>query len=136
MYDDAYYESIEAAEVPLDVIENKRPFQCGLAGCDKTFKNPQTMKMHHKTHFSDGSAALDDLPTLSWTPGSGSGSGSGSAASWMAGRSKKMPSRCPKCRKTFVGLYELRRHYGRKHSEGERPFQCRKCDKRFYIEVP
>ncbi|XP_024402899.1 uncharacterized protein [Physcomitrium patens] len=116
-------DSIEAAVVSLDLIKNRRPFRCQHEGCNKTFKNPQTMKMHHKTHYSDGSAASKAcmLPTLS--------------SSLKAGHNKKIPSRCPKCKKTFVGLYELRRHYGRKHSEGEKPFGCRKCGKKFYIEV-
>lgn len=116
--------SIEAAVVSVDLIKNRRPFRCQHEGCNKTFKNPQTMKMHHKTHYSDGSAGGKGctLPTLT--------------SSLKAGHNKKTPSRCPKCKKTFVGLYELRRHYGRKHSEGEKPFGCRKCGKKFYIEVP
>ncbi|KAG0557216.1 hypothetical protein KC19_11G111000 [Ceratodon purpureus] len=116
-------ESIEAAVVSVDLIKNRRPFRCQHEGCNKTFKNPQTMKMHHKTHYSDGSAGgkACTLPTLT--------------SSLKAGHNKKTPSRCPKCKKTFVGLYELRRHYGRKHSEGEKPFGCRKCGKKFYIEV-
>jgi uncharacterized Zn-finger protein len=118
-------EDMEADVVPVALIQNRRPFRCGHEGCAKTFKNPQTMKMHHKTHYTDGSAAnrggLMTLPTLT--------------SSLKAGQNKKIPSRCPKCKKTFVGLYELRRHYGRKHSEGEKPFGCRKCGKKFYIEV-
>lgn len=118
-------DDMEADVVPVALIKNRRPFRCGHEGCAKTFKNPQTMKMHHKTHYTDGSAAnrggLMTLPTLT--------------SSLKAGQNKKIPSRCPKCKKTFVGLYELRRHYGRKHSEGEKPFGCRKCGKKFYIEV-
>jgi hypothetical protein len=111
-------ESIEAAVVSLDLIKNRRPFRCQHEGCNKT------MKMHHKTHYSEGSAGGGKgctLPTLT--------------NSLKVGHNKKTPSRCPKCKKTFVGLYELRRHYGRKHSEGEKPFGCRKCGKKFYIEV-
>lgn len=116
-------DNIEAAVVSVDLIKNRRPFRCQYDGCNKTFKNPQTMKMHHKTHWSEGGAGGKgcSLPTLT--------------SSLKAGHNKKIPSRCPKCKKTFVGLYELRRHYGRKHSEGEKPFGCRKCGKKFYIEV-
>ncbi len=122
----------EAAVVSVDLIQNRRPFLCAHAGCSKTFKNPQTMKMHNKTHTNNadsrGRSSASAAPATS-TPALMTSS------SLKAGHNKKIPSRCPKCKKTFVGLYELRRHYGRKHSEGEKPFGCRKCGKKFYIEV-
>jgi len=63
------------------------------------------------------------------------GGGGGGGGGGQTVKKKKIPCGCPKCKKTFVGLYELRRHYGRKHSEGDKPFCCRKCDKKFYIQV-
>ena len=38
----------------------------------------------------------------------------------VCGANKKIPSQCPICKKTFVGLYELRRHFGRKHNDGNK----------------
>ncbi|KAG0565997.1 hypothetical protein KC19_7G030100 [Ceratodon purpureus] len=115
----------EAVLVPVDLIQNRRPYQCAFTGCQRTFKNPQTMRMHHKTHFNDAAAAKLGAEAMI-VPGS---------SPLKAGHNKKIPSRCPTCYKTFVGLYELRRHFGRKHSEGEKRHACRKCGKRFHIEV-
>ncbi|ERM98113.1 hypothetical protein AMTR_s00095p00032720 [Amborella trichopoda] len=110
------------ATVSVDLIRNRRPFKCLHSGCDKTFKNPQTLKMHHKTHYSDEVIASQLSSKLT------------SQAS-KAGQNKKVPCRCPICGRAFVGLYELRRHFGRKHSEGEKMHNCKKCGKKFYIEV-
>ncbi|KAH7297190.1 hypothetical protein KP509_26G058000 [Ceratopteris richardii] len=137
-------EEMEATVVPVDLIRNRRPFLCGYEGCNKTFKNPQTMKMHNKTHYPGtevcrpqrrGPRAAFTEKTDGASLVAGSGVAGISAAAVKGGHNKKMPSRCPLCRKPFVGLYELRRHFGRKHSDGEKAHACRKCSKRFYIEV-
>ncbi|XP_072998327.1 uncharacterized protein [Typha latifolia] len=107
---------LQVATVSVDLIRNKRPFKCMHDGCEKTFKNPQTLSMHHRTHYKSLGDGLHP-----------------NAA--KAGQNKKIPCRCPVCGRVFVGLYELRRHFGRKHSEGEKMHSCRKCGKKFYIEV-
>ena len=116
--------------VPLELINNKRPFTCPLEDCGKTFKNWQTMRMHMKTH--------DDLLPIP-VGGMGGAAHAAGMQPWhgngRAGANKKIPSKCFQCGENFVGLYELRRHYGRKHQQGEKPFGCEKCDKRFFIEV-
>ncbi|KAH7286285.1 hypothetical protein KP509_33G067300 [Ceratopteris richardii] len=125
-------QSQHAAIVPIYLIQNRRPYRCSYRDCSKTFKNPQTLKMHLKTHYGGGgSVAVNGgynrtklMQPLSTVP-----------QSCKAGKNKKIPSRCPICKRAFVGLYELRRHFGRKHSEGEKAHACRKCGKRFYIEV-
>ena len=118
-----------ATVVSLDLIKNRRPFTCSYEGCNKTFKNPQTMKMHFKTHYPGTDVCkLQRKSSTSIDP-------SANNAAKGPGHNKKIPSRCPLCRKTFVGLYELRRHFGRKHNDGEKSHACRKCGKKFYIEV-
>lgn len=118
----------------MDLIHNRRPYGCTYRGCERTFRNPQTMRMHHRTHFSSadkaaggGGAVPVPVPVpvavLEGSP-------------VKAGHNKKIPSRCPSCDKTFVGLYELRRHFGRKHSEGEKRHACHKCAKRYASKNP
>ena len=155
--------------VPLDLIRNKRPFTCSYEGCLKTFKNPQTLRMHTKTHSKGTPRLLRASMTLTTgtrTPPDNTNAGpssthtalpapdvqfsmssmstdlgsspihSTSSRATTAHRNrKKVPSRCPLCMESFVGLYELRRHFGRKHSQGEKQHACRKCCKRFYVEV-
>lgn len=114
---------LEVPTVSIELIQNKRPFKCSQFGCDKTFKNSQTLRIHHRTHFTGESLLsrqLADNPV---------------SQVLKAGQNKKIPCRCPICGRTFVGLYELRRHFGRKHSEGEKLHNCKKCGKKFYVEV-
>ncbi|KAG0603073.1 hypothetical protein M758_10G064300 [Ceratodon purpureus] len=128
--DKSQVEQQEAMVIPVDLIQNRRPYQCAFMGCQRTFKNPQTMRMHHKTHFCDAAAAR-----LGAEAAFQAGISSQPGSPLKAGHNKKIASRCPTCHKTFVGLYELRRHYGRKHSAGEKRHACRMCGKRFHVEV-
>eukprot|EP00850_Spirogloea_muscicola_P024072 SM000435S15745 [mRNA] locus=s435:22096:32272:- [translate_table: standard] len=122
-----------AAVVPVGLIQDCRPFKCEQADCGRSFKNAQTLKMHLKAHVAvDDEEHLHDgypnealqLALLQ-----------SHRSSERAGLNKKIPSRCPECDKTFVGLYELRRHFGRKHSQGDKTYTCRKCAKGFFVKV-
>jgi hypothetical protein len=129
-----------AADVPVDLIQNRRPYQCSHTTCNKTFKNPQTMRMHRKSHNTTTSAAANAVHLAGGVAAVEAISSTttimpSTTSCLKAGHNKKIPARCPACKKTFVGLYELRRHFGRKHSEGEKGFACRKCGKRFHIDV-
>ncbi|XP_043720840.1 zinc finger protein 490-like [Telopea speciosissima] len=114
----------EVPTISIEVIQNKRPFKCSQSGCDKTFRNPQTLRLHYRTHFTN-----ESLISRQWPDNN-----SVSQAS-KSGHNKKVPCRCPVCGRTCVGLYELRRHFGRKHSEGEKLHNCGKCGKKFYVEI-
>eukprot|EP00850_Spirogloea_muscicola_P017412 SM000149S01347 [mRNA] locus=s149:260995:267156:+ [translate_table: standard] len=122
-----------AAVVPVGLIQDCRPFKCEQADCGRSFKNAQTLKMHLKAHVAvDDEEHLHDgypnealqLALLQ-----------SHRSSERAGLNKKIPSRCPECDKTFVGLYELRRHFGRKHSQGDKTYTCRKCANGFFVKV-
>eukprot|EP00850_Spirogloea_muscicola_P011756 SM000074S21666 [mRNA] locus=s74:202621:207970:+ [translate_table: standard] len=122
-----------AAVVPVGLIQDCRPFKCEQADCGRSFKNAQTLKMHLKAHVAvdDEEHLHDGYPTEALQLALLQSHRS----SERAGLNKKIPSRCPECDKTFVGLYELRRHFGRKHSQGDKTYTCRKCAKGFFVKV-
>eukprot|EP00898_Chlorokybus_atmophyticus_P006971 jgi/Chlat1/7275/Chrsp58S09137 len=127
-----------AAVVPVDLIQDRRPFKCEFDNCGKSFKNLQTLRMHHKTHAGDERSRTHNGELKTDPVVSGERvmkARLGDSSSLKAGKNKKIASKCPTCHKTFVGLYELRRHYGRKHSQGEKNHACSKCGKRFYVDV-
>eukprot|EP00899_Mesostigma_viride_P003995 jgi/Mesvir1/13597/Mv06781-RA.1 len=92
--------------------------KCRVAGCGEIFPDRASLADHQSSHSGHKSAASDSALVIR-----------GKTAN------KKRPCQCPKCPKTFVGLYELRRHFGRKHSLGEKEHGCRKCGKRFFVAV-
>lgn len=108
--------------VPLSLIVDKKPFRC--EECGKGFKSNQVLSIHMRSH---GERTLSDTTIVDDRGQSVAGKASGVP--------RKTPSACPVCKKVFVGLYELRRHYGRKHSTGERKYKCTRvgCNKKFYL---
>jgi len=46
------------------------------------------------------------------------------------------PVSCTDCGKTFGTKYQAKKHYLRRHFQGERPFACEKCGKRFVVREP
>lgn len=109
----------EAEIVPLNLIFDKEPFHCPSDTCSKTFRNAQSMKLHARTH------GLSDFQINSWAAKEN--------MRVMGSRGKRIDgtkvfSQCPLCSGTFVGIYELRRHFLRQH-------RCKTCNGFQILEV-
>ena len=44
------------------------------------------------------------------------------------------PVTCQDCGKTFGTKYQAKKHYLRRHFQGEKPFPCARCGKRFVVK--
>ena len=109
----------DTGEATLHLITNTRPFVCGI--CDKKFRNPQTLRMHQKTHVNEQHEhRVDEKCVATDAKTNGSSRTLNARFGKTSGKNKKIPSKCPVCEKVFCGLYELRRHFGRKHSGGKK----------------
>ena len=47
--------------------------------------------------------------------------------------SASAPVKCQDCGKEFATKYQAKKHYLRRHFQGEKPFTCPKCNKKRFV---
>ena len=83
-------------------------FTCTV--CRKVFKREMNLVFHMTTHRPKQPRAMQDDHV------------------------GVLPITCQDCGKTFGTKYQAKKHYLRRHFEGEKPYPCSRCGKRFVVK--
>merc|ERR1719198_1876596 len=93
----------------MAMVPQEQSFTCTV--CRKVFKREMNLIFHMTTH-RPRQPHVDD-------------SGTASAPS--------QPVKCQDCGKEFATKYQAKKHYLRRHFQGEKPFACPKCKKKCFV---
>jgi DNA-directed RNA polymerase subunit RPC12/RpoP len=99
-------------EIPADGEEDggaqgEQSFTCSV--CRKVFKREMNLIFHMTTHRPRQPQAEAMEPTST------------------------QPVKCQDCNKEFATKYQAKKHYLRRHFQGEKPFACTKCGKKRFV---
>jgi len=86
----------------------EQAFTCTV--CRKVFKREMNLVFHMTTHRPKQPRAMQDDHV------------------------GVLPITCQDCGKTFGTKYQAKKHYLRRHFEGEKPYPCSRCGKRFVVK--
>jgi len=108
---------------------NGEEFTCTV--CRKVFKRAANLIFHmteHRPQAPQQQPAADPTADSLTAPAELSALTGGGAGSSGVG-----PVKCTDCDKEFATKYQAKKHYLRRHFNGDKPFQCTKCHKKRFV---
>ena len=98
-------------------------FTCTV--CRKVFKRAANLIFHMTEHRPQPPQQQPEAEAL--TIGGGAGGSMGGASTGVG------PVKCTDCDKEFATKYQAKKHYLRRHFNGDKPFACTKCGKKRFV---
>jgi len=89
------------------LAQNDQSFVCNI--CRKSFKREMNLIFHMTTHRQR--QTVEGIGEV---------------------QSSNAPVKCSDCPKVFATKYQAKKHFLRRHFKGERPYKCRKCNKKSF----
>ena len=100
-------EDLDDVEEGADDGQSDLSFTCSV--CRKVFKREMNLIFHMTTHRPRQPPAESTEPTST------------------------QPVKCQDCNKEFATKYQAKKHYLRRHFQGDKPFRCNKCNKKSFV---
>mmetsp|Transcript_14898 Transcript_14898/g.36240 ORF Transcript_14898/g.36240 Transcript_14898/m.36240 type:complete len:633 (-) Transcript_14898:911-2809(-) len=89
------------------LAQNDQSFVCNI--CRKSFKREMNLIFHMTTHRQR--QTVEGVGEI---------------------QNSNAPVKCSDCPKVFATKYQAKKHFLRRHFKGERPYKCRKCNKKAF----